>query len=41
MNILTKEFDFEIAQLYYKKILYQNVITNKSTNSNKYCINEY
>jgi len=28
INILTKEFDFEIANSYYKKILYQTVITN-------------
>ena len=30
MNILTKEFDFEIANWYYKKILHQTVITNRS-----------
>ena len=30
VNILTKEFDCEIANWYYKKILYQTVITNKS-----------
>ena len=35
MNILTKEFDFEIANSYYKRILYQTVITNKSINSYK------
>ena len=28
--ILIKEFDFESANWYYKKILYQTVITNKS-----------
>ena len=33
INILTKEFDFEIASLYYKNILYQTVITNKRINS--------
>ena len=27
MNMLTKEFDFEIANWYYKKILHQTVIT--------------
>ena len=27
--ILIKEFDFESANWYYKKILYQTVITNK------------
>ena len=30
INILTKEFDCQIANWYYKKILYQTVITNKS-----------
>ena len=30
MNILTKEFDFEIASWYYKKILHQTVITKRS-----------
>lgn len=29
-NILTSEFDFKIANLYYKKILWQSVIPNKS-----------
>ena len=31
INILTKEFDFEIANRYFKKILYQTVITNEIT----------
>ena len=31
INILTKEFDFEIANWYFKKILYQTVITNEIT----------
>ena len=30
MNKLTKEFDFEIANWYYKKILHQTVITKRS-----------
>ena len=30
MNMLTKEFDIEIANWYYKKILHQTVITNRS-----------
>ena len=30
INILTKEFSFEILNLYYKKILYQTVITKES-----------
>ena len=30
IHILTKESDCEIAKWYYKKILYQTVITNKS-----------
>ena len=30
INILTNEFDFEIANLYYKKTLCQTVIPNKS-----------
>ena len=30
INILTKGIDFEISDWYYKKILHQTVITNKS-----------
>lgn len=30
INILMNEFDFEIANLYHKKILCQTVIPNKS-----------
>ena len=30
INILTKEFDFDIASWYCKKILHQTVITNGS-----------
>ena len=30
MNMLTKELDFEFANWYYKKILHQTVITNRS-----------
>lgn len=30
INILMSEFDFKIANLYYKKILWQSVIPNKS-----------
>ena len=29
-NTLTKEFDFYMANLYYKKKLYKTVMTNKS-----------
>ena len=35
MNMLTKEFDFEIANWYYKKILHQTVITNRSITEKK------
>ena len=30
INVLAKEFDFEIANWYYKKIPHQIVITNRS-----------
>ena len=33
-DILTKEFDFEFANWYYKKILYLTVITNRCISVN-------
>ena len=34
IDILTKEFDFEFANWYYKKILYLTVITNRCISVN-------
>ena len=36
MNILTKEFNFEIASVYYKKILHQTVIANGSITEKRF-----